>query len=65
MTAPEVAIHILRLPEVVRRTGLGRDTVYRLARNGAFPKPLKLSERASGWIESEIDQWVADLAAKR
>lgn len=25
-----------------------------------FPKPIKLGERASGWIESEVREWIED-----
>jgi prophage regulatory protein len=65
MAAPIQSRRVLRLPDVVQKTGLKRDSVYRKIRDGSFPKPLKLSERASGWIEGEVDQWIADLAAKR
>lgn len=49
---------MLKLPEVVRRTGLGRDSIYTLARAGKFPRPRKLSERASAWRSDEIDAWI-------
>ena len=38
---------LLRLPEVERRTGLRRAHLYKLARAGTFPKPLKIGARAS------------------
>jgi prophage regulatory protein len=57
--------HFLRLPEVVRRTGLQRDSIYRLGKAGRFPKPVKLSERASGWVLSEVEAWAASRAAER
>lgn len=47
------------------KTGLGRDSIYRGAREGWFPKPVKLSERASAWIESEIDEVIEKRAALR
>jgi prophage regulatory protein len=56
---------ILRLPEVRRKVGLGTDSIYRLAREDKFPKPIKLSERASGWVESELDAWLAQRIAAR
>ena len=58
---------VLRLPAVMDATGLGRDSIYRLARLGKFPKPMKLTEsgRASGWLESEVSAWVRDRAASR
>jgi prophage regulatory protein len=56
---------VLRLPEVIRKTGLGRDTVYRGGREGWFPKPAKISERASGWFEDELDEYLERRAAAR
>ena len=50
---------ILRLPEVVARSGLSRASVYNLMAKGRFPKSIKLSERAVGWRESDIDTWLA------
>ena len=56
----------LRLPAVQAKTGLGRDTIYRLAREGKFPKPVKISERASAWVESEVDSHMEQrIAASR
>ena len=37
---------LLRLSEVVTRTGLGRSTIYRKMRDGSFPEPLKIGLRA-------------------
>lgn len=52
---------ILRLPEVLKRTGLARATIYRKADKGSFPKPKKLGGRASGWYESDIVAWMKGL----
>lgn len=49
---------LLRLPEVIEVTGLGRDTIYRYIREGRFPRQRRISERASGWREDEIGAWV-------
>lgn len=51
---------ILKLSEVKLISGLSASSVYRGAANGTFPKPIKLSERSSGWIKSEIDQWLKE-----
>jgi len=56
---------ILRLPDVKAKTGLGHDSIYRLGREGKFPKRIQLSEHASGWLEHEIDAWIDSLAAQR
>lgn len=49
---------LLRLPQVLELTGLKRDSVYRLGRNGQFPLPRKLGARASAWREDEIRAWI-------
>lgn len=58
---------VLRFAEVKQKTGLCRAHVHALAAQGRFPKPLKLvpGGRASGWLLSEINQWIADRAAAR
>ena len=49
---------LLTRPEVERRTGLSRSTLYRKMRDGTFPVPLKVSARAVRWRESEIRAYV-------
>lgn len=49
---------ILRMPEVQKKTGLGRSSIYLRISNGDFPKPIALGKRAVGWLESEIDDWL-------
>lgn len=45
---------LLRLPAVMDATGLAGPTVYLRIRRGLFPRPVKLSERAVAWPESEV-----------
>ena len=50
---------ILRLKEVENRTGLKRSTIYNRISLGTFPKQICLGgERAIGWLESEINDWI-------
>jgi prophage regulatory protein len=56
---------VLRLPATIAKCGIGRDSIYRGAREGWFPRPVKLSERASGWFEDELDAFLAKRAAER
>ncbi|MDH5763353.1 MAG: AlpA family transcriptional regulator [Nitrospinota bacterium] len=49
---------ILRLPEVMARTGLSRSTIYLHISQDNFPKPVNLGARAVGWIEAEINDWL-------
>jgi prophage regulatory protein len=48
----------LRLPRVEDRTGLKHSQIHTLEVAGKFPKRIKISERASGWLEHEIDAWI-------
>lgn len=51
--------YLLRLPAVLRTTGLGRSTLYRLISERAFPSPVKLSRRAVGWRQEEVQRWAS------
>jgi prophage regulatory protein len=50
---------ILRLPIVMDRSGLSRSTVYQRVTEGKFPRPVSLGARAVGWIEAEVEEWIA------
>lgn len=49
---------ILRWPEVRARVGLSRSQVHNLIAQGKFPRQIKLGVKASGWLESDIDEWI-------
>ena len=56
----------LRLPELRRLTGLSTATIYNKARAGVFPKPIKIGEKSSGWVASEVEEWAqARIEASR
>ena len=48
---------ILRLPDVMARTGMRRAFLYREIAAGNFPAPVKIG-RASGWDAGAVDAWV-------
>ena len=56
-------ISLLRLPEVKRRTGLSRSTIYLAISQGKFPKSVNLGERSVAWSSADIDKWIADRIA--
>ena len=58
--APMQSIKILRLKDVTAKTGLSRSTIYELLSVGKFPKPIKLSQRCIGFLESDIDNWLSE-----
>ena len=49
----------LRLPQVCKITGLRRSMIYRMQAEKRFPQRIKLSERAVGWLEREVQEWLA------
>jgi len=57
--------NILRLPQTIKKTGLSRSTIYNLMGRGDFPQKIKLSHRSMGFLESEVNQWLAEKAADR
>jgi prophage regulatory protein len=59
------ALRYLRLREVRERVSIGQSTIYRMMASGAFPRQVKLSERTSAWIESEIEAFMNARIAER
>jgi len=49
---------LIRLPEVLLRTGYGKAWIYRLISEGRFPTQIKIGSRSVAFIESEIDDWI-------
>lgn len=62
---PLPAPSLERLPEVRARVGLSRTEIYRRVANKTFPSPVRLGPRATAWLSSEIDDWIATQAAAR
>jgi len=55
----------LRIADVCRVAGLPRATIYEMVSKGTFPKQVRLSPRAVGWLESEILEWQQARIAER
>lgn len=56
---------ILKINEVVQKCNLSRATIYKKVKEGTFPKQIKLSERSSGWLELEVNQWIESRVKER
>ena len=54
---------LLRLPEVIRRTGYKKSTLYHLASQGKFPSPIPLGARAVAWNEHSVSEWINERIA--
>jgi prophage regulatory protein len=55
---------LLRFPAVRERTGLSRSTIWRLERQGAFPKHHRISANAVAWVEEDIANWIRSKVTK-
>jgi prophage regulatory protein len=47
------------------KTGYPTTTIYDKMRRGEFPRPVELGPHSVGWVESEIDEHLRGLIAKR
>ena len=57
---PNTGDQILNEADVLRITGIGRTTRWKLEKEGRFPTRVRLSDGRVGWRRSEVEQWIAD-----
>lgn len=63
-------MNILRYPDVARKCGVSRMTIWRWATQPeyaamGFPRQLDLGENSVGFVESEIEDFLAARVAER
>jgi prophage regulatory protein len=64
-TSPTQHSAVVRLKKVMKKTGLSRSSIYYKINpaskyfDHSFPKPIRLGASSIGWLESEIDAWLA------
>lgn len=56
---------VIRLKEVLLRTGLSRSTIYTRIAEGKFPRQVSLGERSVGWLKREVEGWLAEQIGSR
>ncbi|ELV7528921.1 helix-turn-helix transcriptional regulator [Edwardsiella tarda] len=56
--------YLIRMPEVISRTGYGKSWIYALIAQGRFPKPVKIGSRSIAFVESEVDDWINQRIAE-
>lgn len=63
-----MANSLLRLPQVAAKTGQSKSGIYLQIKNGLFPKPIAIGQRARAWLESDIEAliqaWMSDASAQ-
>lgn len=58
-------IKLIRLSEVIKKTGFKKSWIYLLISQGEFPSSVKIGSRSVAWIESEINEWIVSRINKR
>jgi prophage regulatory protein len=61
----ERAAALLRLSQVVEKTGLGKTSIYELQKQGRFPRSVNLTGHCARWIEAEVETWLTRHAQAR
>jgi prophage regulatory protein len=56
---------VIRLKEVMQITSLAKSTIYQYISDGKFVKPISLGGRSSGFLESEVQDWIASKISAR
>src|SRR5579863_4133975 len=58
-------IRLLRLAQVINMTGLGKTKIYDLQAEGSFPMRVQITAHSVGWVEAEVQAWLARRVAAR
>jgi prophage regulatory protein len=51
-------VQLLTPKEVRTLLSLSKTTLWRMCRDGTFPKPLKISSRRTAFVAEEIERWM-------
>jgi prophage regulatory protein len=49
---------LVRMPEVCKRIGVSRSSLYKMINLKSFPPPKRLGGRSVAWLESDIETWI-------
>lgn len=61
----EAAMRLLRIRDVIARTGRTRSRIYDDISKGDFPQPVKIGGQAIAFVEAEVEAWIAAKIAAR
>lgn len=57
-------MRILKAKDVSERTSISIPHIRRMARDGKFPKPISITDNRTGWLESDVDDWISECVRK-
>ena len=49
---------LLRIQEVLNKTGKSRSAMYRDVAAGLFPASIRIGDSAVAWLESDVEKWI-------
>jgi prophage regulatory protein len=58
-------IRLLSKGEVLAKVGLSYVSIWKLIREGAFPRAVVIGGGKNAWLEHEVDAWIAALPRRR
>jgi len=58
-------VRLLRLPEVLKRVPYSEAHIWRLEREGKFPRRARLGANRVVWVEAEVDEWLNSKLEER
>ena len=64
-TIPPVLNRLMTIKEVCEFMGLSRVTIWRMVKDGKFPKPIKISARKRVWPVTDVVAYLQRLEADR
>jgi len=51
-------VRFIRTREVLAMIGVGRTTLWKMVQAGDFPRPVRITERSSGYLLEAVEQWM-------
>lgn len=55
----------ITINKVSEMTSLSKPSIYRLQKQGKFPKSVKLGERTTRWVQREVEEFLNARLAHR
>ncbi|MER2511205.1 MAG: AlpA family transcriptional regulator [Nitrosomonas ureae] len=52
--------NVIRLPEIMRITGMSKPTIYLWMSQNKFPQSIKIGARSVAWVEKEVFSWIQE-----
>ena len=51
-------MRFIRTRQVLEMIGVGRTTLWKMVQAGSFPRPVRITERSSGYLLDSVEEWM-------